>query len=510
MRVRLLRNLARAQAALGQTAEADVSLQRAQVLAGRFDDPKLSAELLFGVARMARESGDNAAQVRAGEQVLGMASRLQNSQLAGMAHEVLGLAALDRGDDAVATSELDTAYRSFRSLALKRDEVRVLRELLKLKIARGEPSSELAARFIAIDSEIEASDRAKASDDFDARLKYAEREFELLRLRDEAVLAAERERALAERNRQAQWLSLATGALLLVLGAFFLQQRRANRELQRTLALLRESEARALDLLNLSAGFVFLHDVGGRLLLVNPAAAQALGYPAQALVGRSLAEFQPRRSRADFDAYLARLASEGRDEGVFLVRTADGSHRHWRYSSRLSEPQAGRAHVVGNAVDVTAQVQEARALQEQSMRDPLTGSYNRRQLEAFESAHRREGWSAVSVDLDHFKQINDSLGHDQGDQVLVEFCRFLARRVGPEDAVVRLGGDEFALLLAGTEAARLAEVVEGLRRDAGLAPCGFSLGAALREGDEAITATLARADGEMYSVRAAARSASPA
>jgi diguanylate cyclase (GGDEF)-like protein/PAS domain S-box-containing protein len=510
MRVRLLRNLARAQTQLGQAQEANVSLQRAQVLAGRFDDPKLSAELLFGAARQARENGDNAAQVRAGEQVLAMAGRLKNSQLAGMAHEVLGLAALERGDEALATEELRTSYASFRQLGLKRDELRVLRELLRLTIARGEPSGEMATRFLAIDAEIEASDRAKAADDFDARLKYAEREFELLRLRDEAELAKVREAGLAERNRQAQWLALATAMLLLVLGAFFIQQRRSNRQLHATLALLRESEARALDLLNLSAGFVFLHDLRGRLLLVNPATAQALGQPAETLVGRSLGDFQPRRSRADFEAYLERLQSAGEDQGVFLVRSADGGHRHWRYSSRLTAPKDGRAHVVGNAVDVTDQVQEARVLQEQSLRDALTGSFNRRQLELFEAANRQQGWGVLSIDLDHFKQVNDSQGHDRGDQVLIEFCNFLARRVEAGDSVVRLGGDEFALLLAGANARRLAATVERLREDAGLAPCEFSLGSALREGDEALTATLARADGEMYSVRAATRSGTPA
>jgi len=510
MRVRLLRNLARAQAQLGRTQEADVSLQRAQVLAGRFDDPKLSAELLFGVARMARESGDNAAQVRAGEQVLALAARLKNSQLGGMAHEVLGLAALGRGDEVLASRELETAYGSFRSLALKRDELRVLRELLKLKIAHGESSADLSTRFLAIDAEIEASDRARAADDFDARLKYAEREFELRRLRSEAAQAKEREHELAVRNRQGQWLSLATGALLLVLGAFFLQQRRANARLRQTLSLLRESEARALDLLNLSAGYVFLHDVSGRLLLVNPAVAQALGLAAEALVGRSLADFQPRRSRVDFEAYLRRLREQGQDEGVLLMRAADGSHRHWRYSSRLSTPADGRAHVVGNAVDVTAQVRETRELHEQSVRDALTGSYNRRHLEAFEANNAGGGWCTISIDLDHFKQINDSQGHDRGDQVLIEFCRFLGRRSDPGDSVVRLGGDEFALLLAGTDAARLEAVVGRLRRDVAMSPCEFSLGVARREGDEALAATLARADGEMYSVRAATRSSSPA
>ena len=510
MRVRLLRNLARAQTQLGQPQEANVSLERAQVLAGRFDDPKLSAELLFGAARQARKAGDNEAQVRAGRQVLAIAGRLKNSQLEGMAHEVLGLAALDRGDEALATAGLRDAYASFRALGLKRDELRVLRELLRLNLEQGEPSAALATRFLALDAEIEASDRAKAADDFDARVQYAEREYELLRLRGEAVLAREREAALAERNRQSQWLALATGLLLLVLGAFFIQQRRSNRRLHSTLSLLRESEARALDLLNLSAGFVFLHDLRGRLLLVNPATAQALGQPAESLVGRSLGDFQPRRSRADFEAYLSRLQSAGEDQGVFLVRSADGGHRHWRYSSRLTAPKDGRAHVVGNAVDVTDQVHEARVLQEQSLRDALTGCFNRRQLELFETAHRQSGWGVVSIDLDHFKQVNDSQGHDRGDQVLIEFCQFLGRRVEGADSVVRLGGDEFALLLANADARRLAAVVDRLRADVALAPCAFSIGSALREADEALTATLARADGEMYSVRAATRSPSTA
>jgi diguanylate cyclase (GGDEF)-like protein len=166
--------------------------------------------------------------------------------------------------------------------------------------------------------------------------------------------------------------------------------------------------------------------------------------------------------------------------------------------------------VVGNAVDVTDQVQEARVLQEQSLRDALTGSFNRRQLEVFESANQAQGWGAISIDLDHFKQINDREGHDRGDQVLVEFCRFLGRRIEASDSVVRLGGDEFALLLAGADPRRLATVVDRLRHEAGQAPCNFSLGSALREGDEALTATLARADGDMYSVRAVSRSGTTA
>ena len=509
MQARLLRNKARAEAQLGDAKAANDSLQRARVLAERFDDPKLSAELLFGAAHMARTAGDFAAQNRDGNRILELASRLKNSQLEGMGHEVLGLASLDAGDEATANRELQTAYRSFRALGQKRDESRVLRELLRVAIDQHQPQNvinAMAQRFLVIDAEIQERDRAKAADDFDARLKYAEREFDLLRLKDEAALARERVRSLAQTARLSQWFIIFGTSLLLVLGVFFVLQRRYNHQLQATLALLRESEARAHDLLNLSAGFVFLHDTQGRLVLLNPAAAHALGQPAEALVGRSLHEFQPRASRDTFADYLGRVQSQGEDEGVFLVRSSDGDHRHWRYSARLSAPQNGRAYVVGNAVDVTDQVNETQALHEQSVRDALTGSYNRRQLEIFESAHAAtDTWAAITVDLDHFKQINDSLGHDRGDQVLMEIAQYLFARVRADDAVVRLGGDEFVVLLANADDQQLQSTASRISQDSGGAPCAFTIGSALRAGDEALSATIARADAAMYAARAATR-----
>ncbi len=506
---RLLRNLARAQAQLGLADKADETLVRAQVLTERFDDPKLSAEILVGSARTARLAGNIDAQLRTGRRVLQLGSRLKNSQVTGMGHEVLGLAALDAGDRPSAINELNSAYRSFRNLGLKRDESRVLRELIRIAIDQGRPRAEVegfTTRFLEIDGAIEQSDRAKAADDFDARLAYAERELDVLRLKDEAALARERESALAASNRQSRLLGWLAGATLLVLAMFYLLQRRSNRRLKATLALLRESEARSLDLLNLSAGFVFLHDGEGRLLLVNPAAAQALGQPSQVLVGRLLQDFQPRAGREPFAAYLDRLQSTGEDQGVFLVRSGEGDHRHWRYSSRLSEPKEGRAYIVGNAVDVTDQVLHTRALHEQSVRDALTGAYNRRHLEIFETNHPlAAGWAAITVDLDHFKRINDSQGHDRGDQVLIDFAQFLTDRVRGDDAVIRLGGDEFLVLLAQADSETLRATAGRLKLDSAAAPCAFTMGSSLREDRESLAATIARADSLMYAARAAAR-----
>lgn len=318
-------------------------------------------------------------------------------------------------------------------------------------------------------------------------------------------------KARKEHDSREVALLLLTGALLFVLAVFYILQRRSNQRISATLARLRESEAQAEDLLNLSAGFVFLHDLDGRLMLVNPAAALALGHSPESLVGRQLQEFQPRAGRNTFSEYLAQVQNEGADEGVFLVRSGQGDHRHWRYSSRLSAPKDGRAYVVGNAVDVTDQVQHTRALHEKSMRDALTGSYNRRHLERFENEHPgRRTWGAITVDLDHFKQVNDQLGHDRGDQVLIEFAAFLTERVRFGDAVVRLGGDEFLVLLADADQHTLDATSARLLDDAADAPCAFTLGGALRQPGETLGATISRADAAMYARRAAERGGSDA
>jgi diguanylate cyclase (GGDEF)-like protein/PAS domain S-box-containing protein len=508
MQIRLLRNKASSQSQLGDLPGARASLAMARAKAAKIDDPKLAAEVLLVTARMARLAGDIPTQVESGKGVLAQALRLRNSQLSGLGHEVLGLAAMDAGKRAEAERELRVAHGLFRELELHRDELRVLRQLIRLLNERGadKEAAPLVQRFLDQERKVDDLERAQASDDFEARIKYAESEMALLKLEGEAAMSRERERALASTNRLTQWLVLLGAVTTGVLVALFLQQRRHNQRLTGALAQLRESEAQSQDLLRLSTGFVFLHDLAGNLLLVNPAAAHALGGPPEALVGRRFADFlvDPTPTWVD---YAARIEAEGLAEGVLRVRCVEGE-RHWRVSSRRSAPRDARAYVVGNAVDVTAQVQQADSLREQSERDALTGCWNRRKLEVFEFAHLDDGWAAIAIDLDHFKHINDTEGHERGDRVLVGTAAFLHDRVRGVDALVRLGGDEFVLLLPGVDAKHVDALVERLLEDAGQAPCAFSLGAAVRDGNhEPLMDTVARADAAMYASRARKRAA---
>ena len=487
----------------------DAVLERALVIADELTDPKLSAELYLEDARLARVAHDQDGQRRNALKVIELGQKLRNSQLDGMGHEVLGLAALDAGRREDAARELRASVDSFRNLKLPRDELRATRALLGVlaQLERHDDLVPLVRRYIDLESGIDAADRAQASDDFDARLKYAEQEKDVLRLQSEARLAAEREHSLAEQNRLTRLLTGLALLTLLVLFAFLVQQRRSNRRMRETNSALRESEARATDLLRLSSGFVFLHDTDGRLLMVNPATAHALGHEAPDLVGRSLREFMPADAAPEFQAYLQRVEQKTRDEGTLRLEPEPGEKLHWRYSNRLSEAEPGRAYVIGHAVDVTEQIAQAVALREQNLQDALTGARNRRWLEEFERRVGRAGtWAVVVFDLDHFKQINDTRGHEEGDRVLVGFAKFLTGNLREGDAVVRSGGDEFLIVLANAGEPALSALLERLREDADKAPIAFSMGSALRHADEPLHATIERADKMMYAERSRRRS----
>ena len=501
MRTRLLRNRARAEAQLGQLDQARASLAQALQAVDALVDPKLTAELALESARVARLAGDLPTQRSNGERVLSMASTLQNSQLAGLGHEVMGLAALDSGDRAGAQRELEAAQLAFRKLGLTRDELRLTRQLMQLMVDHdGEPAqwNAMVGRFLELDRSVNQSDRAKAADDYEARIKYAEQELEVLRLSADAQLERTRAAALAESSRLSTWLTASALALLLILSGFFLQQRRSNRRLQAALAARRESEAKATDLLQLSKGMVFLHDLRGELVMVNLATAEALGESPDRMVGRALGEFLADQSRQEFDASLKRLAKSQQDEGTLVVRRRGDGLRHWRYSTRLS---GSGAYAIGHAVDITEQLHETQALRDQSMRDALTQAYNRRYFKVFEERLGERPWSVINIDLDHFKRINDTQGHDAGDRVLIQMTAHLGAALREGDALVRSGGDEFVLLLSEGEGVRLQSAIARLRGTVEAAPCRYTVGAAVRQGSESLADTLARADTEMYAAR---------
>jgi len=156
-----------------------------------------------------------------------------------------------------------------------------------------------------------------------------------------------------------------------------------------------------------------------------------------------------------------------------------------------------------------------------AMRDPLTNLYNRRQLE--EGLHReilrarRVGTSVgiMAIDVDHFKNVNDTLGHEAGDRVLRRIAEELAASVREEDIACRAGGEEFVIILPGTEGTALRARAEAVCRmiEQACIPAGggtprltVSIGLASfpTYGDNG-QAVLRAADGALYKAKAAGR-----
>ncbi|MDQ0327425.1 diguanylate cyclase (GGDEF)-like protein [Rhodopseudomonas julia] len=165
-------------------------------------------------------------------------------------------------------------------------------------------------------------------------------------------------------------------------------------------------------------------------------------------------------SDADAQQAVTALVQEGkRFDHEVEITTAKG-HRRWIRCLAEAEWSDGRvAHVIGSVQDVTEQHQHNAEIERLAFRDGLTGLPNRALFHERLSgaiAHARETRTSVGLimlDLDHFKTVNDTLGHDAGDLLLCLIGERLQRVFGQNNTVARLGGDEFAIIMPGIKTA---------------------------------------------------------
>ena len=271
---------------------------------------------------------------------------------------------------------------------------------------------------------------------------------------------------------------------------------------------LEGSECFAFDLVDLSLGIVFSHDLDGTLQMVNPAFARAVDLTKEELAGRNLAEFLLPRQRDAFTNYLSTIDQDQPSSGVIHLRKGDGGELVWEFRNRLRIGADGSKSVLCCAVDISERTRNERRLLESSRKDPLTGCYNRRHLQVFEEdAEPAACWAAIVIDIDHLKRYNDTHGHRVGDQAIVSTARTLEGMVRSDDSVVRLGGDEFVILLRRCDQATLESFALRLQRarDNQVA-VPFTFGMAMRKDAEDLDETIHRADRQLIERRVIERS----
>ena len=318
------------------------------------------------------------------------------------------------------------------------------------------------------------------------------------------------------------WVILA-GGLGLLAALSWVIARTHERRLQ-TITALRESEVRLRDQLRFGKTLmdsipapVFFKDVEGRYLGCNAAYEAFTGIPADQLMGKTVHEIAP--------PDLANVY-HGQDQALFNhpgqqvyegeVIFADGSRRDVIFRKNTFVNHLGQlSGLIGVMLDITERKRMEEQIKHLAQHDMLTGLPNRNLLQdRYQQSCRRaereqRQFAILMMDLDGFKAVNDTLGHDRGDELLQEVAKRLEQCIRKTDTLCRLGGDEFIMLLGELrqreDAMRVAELV--LRtlsqpftlEPEGVAQIGISIGISLYPADGATLETLMKsADIAMY------------
>jgi diguanylate cyclase (GGDEF)-like protein/PAS domain S-box-containing protein len=260
--------------------------------------------------------------------------------------------------------------------------------------------------------------------------------------------------SLGEAQRAAQSVLLAgmlmLAGVLLVAGIYISQRFVAqNERLQQT---LRESEAHLRHLIESAPMPLLIVRAGDQqILYANERALQQFALNTDSMQGRSLGEFHvDAQMRGELPALLSRQGSV-RDYEVHL-RDVNG-REFWLLMSAQPIRYAGVVGLLVALADIDVRKRMQEDMKRKAMHDQLTGLPNRAMFiesldRAVRKAKRRQGrFSVLFVDLDHFKQVNDTMGHAAGDRLLQAVAERLASAVRQSDLVARLAGDEFVILI---------------------------------------------------------------
>lgn len=272
-------------------------------------------------------------------------------------------------------------------------------------------------------------------------------------------------------------------------------------------------------------------DADRRILRVNRAFSELSGYDAAELVGQPIAIL--RCEAADRTAYLGMIGDTARDgywQGEMSMATKAGaSVERWLTISAVRDESGSHSHYIGTYYDLSERKKAEEKIRVLASYDQLTGLPNRailieRARQATMVCQDTRMYAAMLfIDLDHFKRLNDTLGHHKGDLLLKQSATRLKGCVRASDTVSRFGGDEFVVLLGdlgATDASVAALRAKAIAEDIIFAlsqpqdlegfpfRCTASVGVALFcDGGQTIDDLLKRADMAMYAAKTAGRSA---
>ena len=268
---------------------------------------------------------------------------------------------------------------------------------------------------------------------------------------------------------------------------------------------------------------IYIKDRERRYIACNKAFEDFLGLPAADIVGKTVFDVASDDKAAIYDkADIEHLASGGKQSYESQVCFADGTTHDVIFHKAVFLDFAGQPDgIVGAMLDISERKALERRLEVLAATDFLTGVYNLRtfydlgQHELFRLTRSDGELTLVVIDIDHFKEINDSLGHAAGDDALRQFVAVVSENLRDQDIFARAGGDEFRLLLPDTSPGGAHLVAERIRKAVNQiivrSPRGeyrlsVSCGIARCDpGDDGLDQATMQADDALYQAKAAGR-----
>ncbi len=280
-------------------------------------------------------------------------------------------------------------------------------------------------------------------------------------------------------------------------------------EIRKAEETLRASESKFRTLVEAMGEAALTLDLDLNILFSNPAASSMYGVDPEYFIGRNLREFIDNRYGQFLDRQVSRVKKGLSDRYEIEVADFRGNPHVIKVTS---SPWRGPDQEIMGSIIVFSDITQWKLTEEHlqfiSTHDEITSLYNRNFYEEEKKRlgnGRRFPVTSVIIDLDDFKGINDTHGHEAGDRILRNFGQIIRRVFRAEDVVARIGGDEFAVLLPETDKQTAREAVERLREAVAAHNTGssdqkifYSTGTGTAKTPEELEDAIRRADTRMY------------
>ncbi|POF41099.1 diguanylate cyclase [Pseudomonas laurylsulfativorans] len=200
---------------------------------------------------------------------------------------------------------------------------------------------------------------------------------------------------------------------------------------------------------------IVIFDPNYALIAINQAFSRVTGYDIEDMIGRNVVELPcSRDARRHYAAIHQALEQEGSWQGELVETRKNGEmYPQWLQLNAVRDTRGNVSHIVGFFADLSARRESEERMRYLTHYDELTGLANRAMFrERLSEAHQRvrqggyRSLALLHINLDRFKQLNDSLGHEVADQLLQKMARRLVNALPEADTIARLSGDEFAVL----------------------------------------------------------------